>query len=103
MKVRFSRLAVFKLEKLLQFLENRWSEKVKLEFIEKLNQKIQSVEKYPRSFSASNLDPKLRRCVVTKQTSLLYEIQDDSIFILTIIDNRQSQRSIRKEINEKFG
>lgn len=102
MKVHFSKLSVKKLEILFEYLEIEWSEKVKNDFLEKLNSAIKVIEIKPESFPASSFDVKLRKCVVTKQTSLLYEIQDDFIFILNIIDNRQNPKKIKKELKKYF-
>ena len=54
-------------------------------------------------FPESELQSGLRKCVVTKHNSLLYEIQSESIFILTIIDTRQDQDKINEEIRKQFG
>lgn len=56
----------------------------------------------PRSFPESELQPGLRRCVVTKQTSILYESQPKTIFVLTIIGTRQDQEKIKEEIKKHF-
>lgn len=32
--------------------------------------------------------PRFRRCVVSKNTSLLYQIRDEEIFIVGVVDNR---------------
>jgi len=102
MKVRFSKLASFKLEKLSEYLIQEWSEESNLKFLKRLDSKIQVIRKNPRSFPESELQPGLRRCVVTKQTSLLYEIQSKFIFVITIIDTRQNHDKIKEEIRNSF-
>tara|TARA_R110002124_G_scaffold286310_1_gene466832 strand:- start:16169 stop:16480 length:312 start_codon:yes stop_codon:yes gene_type:complete len=103
MKVRFSLLSVLKLEKLLEYLEQEWAEDSKNKFLKDLNTKLDSIKENPKAFPASTLEPKVRKCVVTRQTTILYEIQDDSIFILTVVDNRQDPDKIKKEIKKHFG
>ena len=102
MKIRFSRLAIYKLEKLSEYLIDQWSVQSNLEFLKRLDSKIQAIRKNPKIFPKSELQSGLRKCVVTKQTSLLYEIQSESIFILTIIDTRQDQDKIKEEIRKHF-
>ncbi len=102
MKVRFSKLASYKLERLSEYLIEEWSEKSNLKFLEQLDSKIQAIRLNPRSFPESELQPGLRRCVVTKQTSIIYEIQSKSIFVITIIDTRQNQGKIKEEIKKHF-
>ena len=53
--VIFSRIASVKLEKILDYLENKWSEKTKLEFIKKLNKSIDLIKKFPESTEKSKL------------------------------------------------
>lgn len=102
MKVRFSRLATYKLEKLSEYLTEEWSEQSNLKFLKRLDSKIQTIQMNPEIFPQSEHEPGLRKCVVTKQTSLLYEIQTKSIFVLTIIDTRQDQKKIKEEIRKHF-
>jgi len=102
MNVRFSRLSVLKLEKLLEYLEKEWSKDSKNKFLKQLNTNIESIKKNPEAYPASFFEPELRKCVVTSQTTIFYEIQGDSIFILNLIDNRQDPEKIKKEIKENF-
>ena len=103
MNVRFSKLSVFKLEKLLDYLKEEWSEESKNKFLKRLDTKIKSIQKNPEAFPSSILESKLRKCVVTKQTIVLYEIHDDSIFIVSVIDSRQDPGKIKDEIEKHFG
>lgn len=102
MNVRFSRLAAYKLENLSKYLIEEWSEQANLRFLKRLDSKIRTIQKNPEVFPQSELEPGLRKCVVTRQTSLLYEVQSDSIFILTIIDTRQDQKRLTAEIRRHF-
>ena len=103
MNVRFSQLSVLKLEKLLEYLKEEWSEQSKNKFLKSLDMKIEFIKKNPKAFPSTVLEPKLRKCVVTKQTIILYEIQDDTIFIMNLIDSRQDPEKIRNEIRKHFG
>jgi plasmid stabilization system protein ParE len=103
MKVHFSNLAAFKLQRLVDYLLEEWGEQSKRKFLKQLDIKIKVIETAPRAFPASRLDPKLRKCVVTKQTTILYEVHDQYVFILNLIDTRQDPMSIWKEIKKNFG
>lgn len=103
MKVRLSALAAFKAQKLIDFLETKWSLKTKERFIQKLTEKLKVLESKPEGFPISDVHTDLRKLVVTKHTTILYKIMDDSIFIVTLIDNRQNPLSIEKEIKKYFG
>lgn len=103
MKVAFSKLAVCKLEQLLQYLTQQWSSKSKDKFLKKLDASIKALAENPEIFPASTIDPKLRKCVISKQSSLLYEIHTDGIFIVNLFDNRQDKKTVRQEIKKHFG
>ena len=47
--IKLSRRASIKLNKLLEYLENEWSLKVKLDFIKKLDTSLKQIQKYPVS------------------------------------------------------
>lgn len=103
MNVRFSRLSVLKLERLLEYLEVEWSENSKNKFLKHLETKVELIKSNPQVFPASSLEPELRKCVVTKQTTILYEIQHETVFILNVIDTRQDPEKIKAEIEKYFG
>lgn len=71
-KVVLSPTAKLKLEELLVYLKQEWSEKVKQEFIEKLDVKVNQVSHYPESCPESRAFKGLYKCVVTKQTTFYY-------------------------------
>jgi plasmid stabilization system protein ParE len=97
-KLKFSDLAAFKLELLSEFLIEKWSEQSNLKFLKKLDSKLKTIQSNPESYPQSEIEPGLRKCVITKQTTVLYEVQNDSIYVLNIIDTRQDRKKIEKEI-----
>jgi plasmid stabilization system protein ParE len=101
--VYFSRLANRKLVILTDYLAEEWSAKVKQNFIENFKSKIEHISVYPESCMKSGAFPNLYQCIVTKQTSFLYRIQNNEIEIITIFDNRSSFKSITKEIQKYYG
>ncbi len=93
--IRISKSASAKLEKLLHFLETEWSVKVKQDFIGKLDKTLHQIQNHPDSFPASDKINGLRKCVVTKQTTIFYKYSDDVIFVVAIFDNRQDPNSMK--------
>jgi plasmid stabilization system protein ParE len=102
MKIRLSSLAAFKLELLVEYLEEKWSSKVKLKFLKKLESSLNAAAKNPNAFPQSQIRPELRKLVITKQATVLYLIDSDSIFVITIFDTRQDPSEIDKEIKKHF-
>ena len=95
-KVILSKRASVKLDKLLDHLENDWSEKVKLDFINKLDQTLQTLKTFPESNEKSSLKKGLYRCVVSRQTTFFYQFNTTTIKIVTFFDTRMDPGKIRK-------
>lgn len=99
-EIRLSKRAMKKLDSLLVYLENEWSTKVKHNFILKLDKSLKQIQKLPDSFPESEKIRGLRKCVVTKQTTVFYRYSETSIDVITIFDNRQNPKSQKQEIKE---
>ncbi|MBD3183537.1 type II toxin-antitoxin system RelE/ParE family toxin [Candidatus Poribacteria bacterium] len=93
--VVFSKRSRNRLEKLLAYLENEWSLKVKSEFIEKLDRCVLQISKHPESCPVSEEFPGLYKFVVTKQTTLYYRIEEKEIQVITFFDNRQDPKKLK--------
>lgn len=94
-KVVLSTTAKNKLSDLLDYLEAKWSTKVKQNFIEKLDKSISRISEYPKSCPESTQIKGLFKCVVTKQTSLFYRDKPKEIEIVTLFDTRQNPKKLK--------
>jgi len=99
-EIRLSKRAMKKLDSLLGYLEEEWSSKVKHEFVLKLDKSLKQIQKQPDSFPESEKIKGLRKCVVTKQTTVFYKYSKTSIDVVTIFDNRQNPKSLKKETKD---
>lgn len=95
-EIRISKNAAKKLGNLFEFLENEWSLKVKNDFIQKLEKSLEQIKKLPDSFPESEKLKGLRKCVVTKQTTIFCKHSDKTIDIVTVFDNRQDPESLKR-------
>ena len=93
-KVVLTKRASFRLDELLNYLESEWSSKVKKEFITKFENAIHQIQKFPEIAPKSNLINNLHKYVLTKQTSIIYRVDEKSITILTIFDNRMDSKNL---------
>jgi plasmid stabilization system protein ParE len=96
-EIRLSVRAKRKLAKLLSFLETEWSTQAKKDFVHKLDDCLKKIQTLPESFPESEAVKGLRKCVVTKQTTLFYKYSDSTIDIVTFFDTRQNPKSITRE------
>lgn len=97
-EVRLATRAMKKLDNLLVYLEKEWSIKIKNDFIVKLDKSLKQIQKLPDSFPESEKVKGLRKCVVTKQTTIFYKYTEATIDVVAIFDNRQSPKSLENEI-----
>lgn len=96
--VLVSKTAEKKLEGLFEFLIEKWSFKVKSEFVKKLDRNIEIIKNNPEGFPESENKAGLHKCVITKQTTLYYRYDDDKIVIVTLFDTRQNPEDLKKEL-----
>jgi plasmid stabilization system protein ParE len=102
MKVYLSALAELKLELLIEYLASEWGKSSKVKFLNKLETTIDRISKFPDSNPKSNELGGIYKCVVSKQTSLVYRVKNDDVEIITIFDNRQDPKIINREIQRHF-
>lgn len=96
-KVIITKRASYRIEELFKYLETDWSEKVKNDFIDKFENAIYQIQKYPGIAPKSDIIQNLHKYVVTKQTSIIYRVDKKSITILTIFDNRMDPKNLNKQ------
>jgi len=95
--ISLSRTAARKLEILLKYLEEEWSEKVKQNFIVKLDNSLKQISKHPLSCERTQIKPDLHRCLVSKQTTLYYIFDTKRVYVVTIFDNRMNPKKLKQE------
>jgi len=91
MPVYLSQNAYDQLQNIIFYLENNWSIKVRDNFLSKLDAIIETIATFPYSFPESNKILGLRKCVVSKQVTAFYRVDEvrKEIEIIAVIDNRQ--------------
>ena len=97
-KVIITKTAEKKLNKLFDYLSENWSERVKKEFIKKLDHNLEIIKNYPDIFPKSDAKPGLHRAVITKQTTIFYRFNSSEIKLVTVFDSRQNPRKLYKEL-----
>lgn len=97
-KVVVSKTAEKKLDTLFDYLITEWSVKVKTDFVKKLDSSIEIIKNQPEIFPESKKAKGLRKCVITKQTTLYYRYNSKRINIVTLFDTRQNLNKLEKEI-----
>ncbi|MFC3199059.1 hypothetical protein ACFOET_15650 [Parapedobacter deserti] len=73
----------------VSIIERDWGDRYVNRFLNQLDDVVEKIQTYPYLFQAIPINPKYRRCVISKQTSLVYEVTDSKIILLYLFDNRQ--------------
>jgi len=97
-KIILSKTAEKKLNRLFEYLAEEWSEKVKSDFIEKLDFSVSIIKNQPQSFPESKKKKGIRKCVITKQTTLYYRFNSKQVSIITVFDTRQHPLKFNEEV-----
>jgi plasmid stabilization system protein ParE len=93
-----SKRAAQKLEKLLEYLETEWSERVKNNYIVKFDRIVNQMGTFPEIGQKSEIIKGLHRLVITKQSTIYYRFDNKHVKIATIFDTRMDSKKIKKEI-----
>lgn len=96
--IKLSKRTTKKLDELLEYLENEWSEKVKINFIDKLDRKLKLIKSNPESFQKSDVVKGLHQCVITSQITIYYRYDNDFVYVVTLFDNRQNPDKLTREV-----
>lgn len=62
-----------------------------IEINDKVSKLTDSLSSFAYLCPPSATISRYRRCIITKQTSLLYEVKKNIVFIIAVIDNRAAQ------------
>lgn len=87
--------AVNNLERILNYLDQNWTHKEVNNFKLKLSKQIELIAQNPYMFPISLIHPRLRKAVLSKQTSIFYEVKNDDIFLTYLFINRMNIKNIK--------
>lgn len=91
----WSEEAVKNLEEILDYLRNKWTHKEAENFKLKLSKLLDLIVRNPLMFPLSNYNPRLRKAVLSRQTTIFYEIRENIIYIAYLFVNSQNIERIK--------
>jgi len=83
------------LKDITSYLETEWSERELIGFKTKLSKQLDLIVKNPKLFPVSDFQPRLRKAILSKQTTIFYEIRDYEIHIAYLFSNRMDIKKIK--------
>ena len=97
LKVEFSVKAEKSFDKIITYIEAKWNQKVVEKFLLKFEKSVSAIVSNPEGFTNSDFI-NVRKCVITKQTTIYYRFNSEKITIISIFDTRQNPNKIKKDI-----
>ncbi|QBN18532.1 type II toxin-antitoxin system RelE/ParE family toxin [Flavobacterium nackdongense] len=89
MKVIWSENAETTFDVIVLYIEAKFGVLPAKKFIRKVDSVIQSISNQPYIYKSSNFNNKVRKATISKQCSLFYEINKETIQLSYFWDNRQ--------------
>ncbi len=83
------------LKSIISYLESEWSEREIVTFKKKLSKQLDLIVKNPRLFPLSAFQPRLRKAVLSKQTTIFYELKEFEIHIAYLFSNRMDIKRVK--------
>lgn len=94
-KILWTEEAIKNLSDTLEYLEYKWSLREVNSFKSSLSKQLDLIANFPNLFPKSNQSPRLRKAVLSKQTTIFYEVNENAIFIVYLFANKKDPKSIQ--------
>ena len=94
-KIFWTKEAVDNLESILGYLEEIWTQKEVDNFKHKLTKQLDLIVQNPELFPVSQINPKLRKAVLSIQTTIYYKLSGQIIFLVYLFGNYQDPHRIQ--------
>ena len=93
-KIFWSQEAINNLGEIIAYLEANWTQRELKRFAQKTEKFIISIQRNPFIFPESR-KKHVRRALLSKQTTIYYEVLEHEIRIVTVFDNRQNPANLK--------
>lgn len=87
--------AINNLESILAYLREKWTQREIDNFKYRLTRQLDVIIKNPRLFPISDFNPRLRKAVLSKQTTIFYELSGQIIYLVYLFNNKQNIKRIQ--------
>jgi plasmid stabilization system protein ParE len=96
-KIHYTTRASLDQQKLYDYLLEKWGIQTVKKLDAMIEQNLNLIALQPDMFPAAGKKTSIRRCVISKQTSLYYRVRERHIELLTFFDTRQhhSKKKLR--------
>ena len=95
-KLVWTQKAINNLEEILDYLIKNWSQKEVVQFKYKLSKQINLILQFPKMFPVSGYNLQLRKAVLSKQTTLFYQIKGEANYFVYIFVNARNIKIVKQ-------
>lgn len=90
-EIVWTKRANAKFNKIIQFLEEEWGEKVTANFVRRTFDLLDLLFEYPTLGWLEKPDKEIRGFLITKHNRLFYRIKDEKLILLNFFDTRSGK------------
>jgi len=94
-KIFWTEEAIINLEDILDYLNDKWTQREIDNFKLRLSKQIALIQNNPKLFPLSDYNPRLRKAVLSKHTTIFYEVKDYKIYLVFLFNNKQNINKIK--------
>ncbi|MBE0637808.1 MAG: type II toxin-antitoxin system RelE/ParE family toxin [Bacteroidales bacterium] len=87
--------AIRNLEAILDYLQNRWTQREVDNFKKRLSSLLVLISGNPKLFPKSEIQPRLRKAVLSKQTIIFYEFKHGTVYLIYLFGSSQNPVKIK--------
>lgn len=91
-KIIWSDEALANLKQIISYLEQNWTIREIKKFANLLDRQLIRIQNNPFLFPRSDVQENFRKAVLSKQTTIYYQVFNLEIHIVTLFDNRQDPK-----------
>lgn len=95
-EIYWSNESIDNLESIFEYLSTNWSQKEVNNFKRKLAKQLDMIVSNPKLFPVSEYNPRLRKAVLSKQTTIFYELSGQRIYLVYLFNNKKDIDSVRE-------
>ena len=95
LKIRWTEEATKNLENIIIYLETSWTSKELAKFFEKFEKQLLLLSIFPEAYPFSLKKKKIHKCVLTKNLTIFYSVEEEFLVLLSIFDTRQLPAKVK--------
>jgi len=94
-KIFWTDEAINNLKYILDYLVDKWTQREIDNFKNRLSKLIRLIEQNPNLFPISQYNYRLRKVVLSRQTTIFYEVSGQMIYIVYLFNNKQNIERVK--------